>query len=919
VVRDRPVGTRRSRGPGRPLGAVVSQFTVAGTSLLLALVALRELGTAGLGTFSLLFGVLITATALQTGWIGDSLTVLDRFEPGTRRALRRSQSIAIPVIFGATSALGAVLTEIDTSTALLFGASSAAWAVEETLRRLLIARREFWNLALNDVAFAVGAFGVIGIVIATGAAFSVQTMVIALLAGSVVAIGLAVMQLPHIELARGPAAPSGMRRLASFAGWRSVQVGLRPGSLAAVRVVVATTVSIEAVGQLEAARLLIAPALTLINAAGLYLLPTYSIQARTRRALRPAVGSAMLFVAGVAGAYGLVAIVAGDTILQAVGSAGAFDVPSTAAIAAWAVFAVGFGLGIPAGSATVAAGRARRTFACRAVDAAVGIAAASVFAVSGAVELVPLGLGIGTFVGAALLYAGLIQDRPANHDDLDAAVLPDGRSPAHSTGLDPDPTDRRDSSGRPVSTPESSAGLTELTSPGHPHRSGPTRAHSTASPRSSGLLRFGSHPNLLWIMPLLLIVAIEWKLRRRELDETLAGSVDLMIAAELAICAIVGVWALSRLIPERPRFEPLIMIMWGYILTTATSAIYSPFPMLAVARSIQLVIIGAVIHLVATRGDVTTISRLLHGWVVVLTFSIGAGLVYVAPTTGPQQGRFTWFSVHSVTSGSMLAVSVPVLLGLCLAAGRRAMPWPRSVYGVLFATHVVALLATRTRGSIAGAAVALLVVGWLWSGRRTRPELVLGGLVAGGALVVGFGRPILEFLTRGATVDQIGTLNRRTEIWSLAWESFLQRPFFGLGFNSANGVFFDETQLGGAHNAFVNVMIDVGVFGVIWWLALIGASLTVLGRLRQAQRRTRTPLAGSLGSARNDTIVLIGIYTALLINGITTEGIGAGVNVAAIWLFLAAAWLTILDRTRRDEQSTGHTDPPIDVGLSLRR
>ena len=36
-------------------------------------------------------------------------------------------------------------------------------------------------------------------------------------------------------------------------------------------------------------------------------------------------------------------------------------------------------------------------------------------------------------------------------------------------------------------------------------------------------------------------------------------------------------------------------------------------------------------------------------------------------------------------------------------------------------------------------------------------------------------------------------------------------PVFGLGFSSAKGVFFDETGLGGAHNAAVNVMIDVGL------------------------------------------------------------------------------------------------------------
>jgi O-antigen ligase len=399
-----------------------------------------------------------------------------------------------------------------------------------------------------------------------------------------------------------------------------------------------------------------------------------------------------------------------------------------------------------------------------------------------------------------------------------------------------------------------------------------------------------------------LIVFTEFKIRRRSIDEVLTGSIDPMIAAELGVYAVVGVWAVVRLInapTTTPRLSPLIMVMWGYILTTAASALYSAFPMLALARGVQLVIIGIVITVLAREGDLVTIRRFLHAWVAVISVSIVVGLLYVAPTTGPQEGRFTWLSVHSVSAGSMLAMSVPVVFGLFLAAGRRSMPWPRWVYGALFATHVVFLLLTRTRGSIGGALVAIAVMAWLSSGRRARPELVLGSLVAGGALALAVGRQVLEFLTRGETVDQIGTFNRRTEIWSLAWSSFLDHPIFGLGFNSAKGVFFDETGLGGAHNAVINVMIDAGLAGLVWWFALLGGAVTALIASRAAERRAPTLLPGASGTARSDHLILIGLFTAAGVNSITTEGLGAGVNVSAIWLFVVVAWLTILDRNGR--------------------
>ncbi len=65
----------------RPAAAIVSQGIVAGSSVVLQLVVSRSQGDAELGRFSLLLGTLIALNALLSGWVGDSLTVLDRHEP----------------------------------------------------------------------------------------------------------------------------------------------------------------------------------------------------------------------------------------------------------------------------------------------------------------------------------------------------------------------------------------------------------------------------------------------------------------------------------------------------------------------------------------------------------------------------------------------------------------------------------------------------------------------------------------------------------------------------------------------------------------------------------------------------------------------------------------------------------------------
>jgi O-antigen ligase len=645
----------------------------------------------------------------------------------------------------------------------------------------------------------------------------------------------------------------------------------------------------------------------------MFFLPTYADQRRRGVRLNPSIDRAMLLIATICISYGLAAIVLRGPLVDALTS-GTFVV-TTLAMISWVLFSVAFGIGLPPGAATVAAGRSKQTFAIRSLDAGLGVGVAGLLAVIGWVDAVPIGLAVGAFVGAGLLVRAVRADEVRHDNQAGASTIepPEAVTPLGTEAHWQWAPESVGPAVPPVPPPPSAtrAPLTATPRPPAPPAP-PARPQSAQTPTPAARRTQRRHGRvdwrreLLWISPLVVIIAVEYKFRRRSIDGTLAGSIDLMIAVELATLALIGTWSLWRLALSKPRIEPLMMLMWGYILTTAASALYSSFPMLAMARAVELIIIGTVIQLVSSQGTFGTISRLLHGWVAVISLSIVAGLAYVAPTTGPQEGRFTWLSVHSVSAGSMLAVSIPIVFGLWLAAGRRPLPWPRWIYGGLLATQLVFLLLTRTRGSIGGVIVALAVMAWLSSGRTARPGLVLGSLIAGGALSLAFGRQILEFLTRGETVDQIGTFNRRTEIWSLAWESFLERPFFGLGFNSAKGVFFDETGLGGAHNSVINVMIDVGLAGLIWWTVLVVAALVLLGRLRRIERRSPILLAGATGAARSDHLTLIGVFTALLINSITTEGLGAGVNVMAIWLFVSCAWLTMLDADQRahDRQNT---------------
>ena len=154
--------TQRRNVVGGAGAAIASQGVVAASSLALQMLALSRLGNQGLAIFALLVpGIMVTATALHTGWIGDPLVLLDRHDPPIRRALVRASAISVfaSYAFGFVGAL--IFTDVSVKTAAIFGAAQVVWLIEETGRRLLMARLEFVKLLVNDIAYAVVAVGAI--------------------------------------------------------------------------------------------------------------------------------------------------------------------------------------------------------------------------------------------------------------------------------------------------------------------------------------------------------------------------------------------------------------------------------------------------------------------------------------------------------------------------------------------------------------------------------------------------------------------------------------------------------------------------------------------------------------------------------------------------------------------------------------
>ncbi|WP_153531838.1 hypothetical protein [Actinomadura macrotermitis] len=408
-----PAGGRLGRLLSSAGGAVTVQFVTAGGSLLVQALAARSLGAAGYGAYALLFAVLVMITSVQTSWVGDTLTVFDRFEPRIRGAL--IWSVAATVVLGA--AVGAVVSlamgVAGAAGTALFALLVALWLLNETGRRVFTARMEFWRLTANDACYLVVTLAALGAALGAGTAASVELLLAAMCTGCAVSIVLARLRLPAAEYAPAPLRGTAFREIAAFAGWRSVQAGIRPTALLLARVMIAAFASTAALAGVEAARLLLAPALTFVNGAGWFLLGDF---AKAEQAGRPMRAAQAVRACGLMAGIALVLSLGGVLLVDWLGplvTGGSFAVDEVA-LAGWGLYAVCFACTLPLASLATARKRSRTVFTIRAVEAGTGLVvlAALLAADSGRAAAAPYCLGAGGLVSAALLWRMLRKGDP---------------------------------------------------------------------------------------------------------------------------------------------------------------------------------------------------------------------------------------------------------------------------------------------------------------------------------------------------------------------------------------------------------------------------------------------------------------------------------------------------------------------------
>jgi putative inorganic carbon (HCO3(-)) transporter len=148
------------------------------------------------------------------------------------------------------------------------------------------------------------------------------------------------------------------------------------------------------------------------------------------------------------------------------------------------------------------------------------------------------------------------------------------------------------------------------------------------------------------------------------------------------------------------------------------------------------------------------------------------------------------------------------------------------VFGALILS-LITLVLTQSRGGLLGAAVGLVGVA-IWRERRFVWLLALGAVGLFVLIALGYGNAMIGFVLQMDA--QAGTLASRMEVWQRGLMMVQDYPFTGIGIGTYNSIahllypFFiaaPDEIVPHAHNNLLEVAVDVGIPGLIAYIALL--------------------------------------------------------------------------------------------------
>ncbi len=249
--------------------------------------------------------------------------------------------------------------------------------------------------------------------------------------------------------------------------------------------------------------------------------------------------------------------------------------------------------------------------------------------------------------------------------------------------------------------------------------------------------------------------------------------------------------------------------------------------------------------------------------------------------------------IQRTVMGGYLMLLIPVAAGVVLFAFKQLSMLEITGFVVSILVAGSVLLLTLARGAFLGLAVAMLLLGILrWAGSLKKVWwLGILGLAAA-VFWVGIDR-LINFFNDSPAFSGI---SGRLEIYSRALMIIHDFPFTGIGMGTFGPVvdtlypFFSISAgvIPHAHNLFLQLAVDLGIPGLLAWLAACLLSLALSLKLFLAAQRHKQVWLAGLGAG------LFAAQVAMLTQGLMDAVMWGMVRPAPlvwmVWGMTAAAW-----------------------------
>lgn len=353
-------------------------------------------------------------------------------------------------------------------------------------------------------------------------------------------------------------------------------------------------------------------------------------------------------------------------------------------------------------------------------------------------------------------------------------------------------------------------------------------------------------------------------------------------------------------------------------------------PLLSVRQTVSLPMAMQTIlniMLLVSLAEWAKLAEIRLRWSAVGLALVGMSLVVIAPFTvdwitdkfgAIPAGFYAVVSSLSrrIIHPNILAGAIAVLLVTLATYSFWMWSSLRLFERILFLLSLVSmmllLIFTQSRGAMFGVVLGFVVMVLIAIPRRWQGVLVIFSLLAALALFEILGINLDSIVDSSATVR--GAVGR-VEIWSNAYLIVTDFPFTGIGlgnFSAVSDLFYPFLLAGEgqphAHNLFLQIALDIGLFGLAAWLACLAVVLVCCVQvMRVARNSQNSPLIVGISAG------LFCGQLAMLVHGITDAPLWATRPALLVWvlwgLALALPELTELQRSESDALSAHYSGP----------